>query len=222
VKGVREITSSTLQDYSMVIVEFEEDIEIQNAKQLVKDKVDQVKSETTWPTLDNGAKVEPNVFDLNISELIPVLNISFTGNYNIQQLKDFAEHLQDKVELLPEIKEATVRGVDEKEVEVAVDIYKMAAMKVSFTDVITSIRNENKTISGGNIISNGFEKNIRILGEIESPDELYNIVVKDDGGEVYLRDVAKVNFHTKDATTFARNYGEAVVMLDVKKELAKI
>jgi len=104
VKGVREITSSTLQDYSMVIVEFEEDIEIQNAKQLVKDKVDQVKSETTWPTLDNGAKVEPNVFDLNISELIPVLNISFTGNYNIQQLKDFAEHLQDKVELLPEIK----------------------------------------------------------------------------------------------------------------------
>jgi len=94
-------------------------------------------------------------------------------------------------------------------------------MKVSFTDVITSIRNENKTISGGNIISNGFEKNIRILGEIESPDELYNIVVKDDGGEVYLRDVAKVNFHTKDATTFARNYGEAVVMLDVKKRAGK-
>jgi len=221
VKGVREITSSTLQDYSMVIVEFEEDVEVQNAKQLIKDKVDQVKSETTWPTLDNGAKVEPNVFDLNISEMIPILNISFTGNYNIQKLKDFAEYLQDKIELLPEIKEATVRGVDEKEVEVAVDIYKMAAMEVSFTDIITSIRNENKTISGGNIISNGFEKNIRILGEIESPDELYDIVVKDDGGEVYLRDVAKVNFHTKDPTTFARNYGEAVVMLDVKKRAGK-
>lgn len=221
VKGVREITSTTMQDYSMVIVEFEEDVEVQNAKQLVKDKVDLVKSETTWPTLDNGAKVEPNVFDLNISEEFPILNISFTGNFNIQQLKDYAEYLQDRIELLPQIKEANVRGVDDKEVEVAVDIYKMAAMQVSFNDIITSIRNENKTISGGNIISNGFEKNIRILGEIDHPDELNNIVVKDDGGEVYLRDVAKVNFQTKDPTTFARDFGRQVVMLDVKKRAGK-
>ena len=221
VKGVREITSSTMQDYSMVIVEFEEDVEVQDAKQLIKDKVDQVKSETTWPTLDNGAKVEPNVFDLNLSEEIPILNISFTGNFNKQQLKDYAEHLQDKVELLPQIKEAQVRGIDDKEVEVAVDIYKMAAMEVSFTDILTAIRNENKTISGGNIISNGIEKNIRVLGEIENPEELNNIVIKDDGGEIYLRDVAEVNFHTKDPTTFARDYGEQVVMLDVKKRSGK-
>ncbi len=221
VKGVREITSSTMQDYSMVIVEFEEDVEVQDAKQLIKDKVDQVKSETTWPTLDNGAKVEPNVFDLNLSEEIPILNISFTGNFNKQQLKDYAEHLQDKVELLPQIKEAQVRGIDDKEVEVAVDIYKMAAMEVSFTDILTAIRNENKTISGGNIISNGIEKNIRVLGEIENPKELSDIVIKDDGGEIYLGDVAEVNFHTKDPTTFARDYGEQVVMLDVKKRSGK-
>ena len=56
VKGVNEITSTTQQDFSMVIVEFDEDIEIETAKQLIKDKVDIVKSETTWPTLDNGAK----------------------------------------------------------------------------------------------------------------------------------------------------------------------
>ncbi|NEV92588.1 efflux RND transporter permease subunit [Psychroflexus sp. YR1-1] len=221
VKGVREITSSTMQDYSMVIVEFEEDVEVQTAKQLIKDKVDQVKSETTWPTLDNGAKVEPNVFDLNLSEEIPILNISFTGNFNKQQLKDYAEHLQDKIELLPQIKEARIRGIDDKEVEVAVDIYKMSAMQVSFNDVITAIRNENKNISGGSIISQGIEKTIRVLGEIESPDELNNIVIKNDGGEVYLKDVADINFHTKDPSTFARNYGEPVVMLDIKKRSGK-
>ncbi len=221
VKGVREITSTTMQDYSMVIIEFEEDVAVQDAKQLIKDKVDQVKSETTWPTLDNGAKVEPNVFDLNISEEFPILNISFTGNFNIQQLKDYAEYLQDRIELLPQIKEATVRGVDDKEVEVAVDIFKMAAMQVSFDDIINSIRNENKTISGGNIKSNGFEKNIRILGEIDHPGELNDIVIKDDGGEIYLRDIAEVNFKTKDATTFARDYGRPVVMLDIKKRAGK-
>jgi len=221
VKGVREIISTTMQDYSIVIVEFEEDVEVQDAKQLIKDKVDQVKSDTTWPTLDNGAKVEPNVFDLNISEEIPILNISFTGDFNKQKLKDYAEHLQDQIELLPQIKEAQIRGIDDKEVEVAVDIYKMTAMQVSFNDIITAIRNENKTISGGNIIANGIEKNIRVLGEIDSPDELNDIVIKDDGGEIYLRDVAKVNFHTKDATTYARDFGQPVVMLDVKKRSGK-
>lgn len=221
VKGVREITSTTQQDFSMVIVEFEEDVEVQNAKQLIKDKVDQVKSATTWPTLDNGAKVEPNVFDLNISEEMPILNINLTGNFPILKLKEYAEYLQDKIELLPQIKEASIRGVEDMEVEVAVDIYKMAATKVSFTDVINAIRNENKTISGGNVVTNGFQKNIRILGEIKSPSELENIIVKDDGGVVYLRDIAKINFQMQDATTYAREYGDPVVTLDVKKRAGK-
>src|SRR5699024_7235645 len=73
ISGIKEVSSTTLQDYSIIIVEFEEDVEVSVAKQLVKDKVDQAKAETTWPTLDSGAKVEPNVFDLNISEEFPIL-----------------------------------------------------------------------------------------------------------------------------------------------------
>lgn len=221
VKGVKEISSTTQQDFSMVIVEFEEDIEVEIAKQLIKDKVDVVKSETTWPTLDNGAKVEPNVFDLNLSEEMPILNINFTGDYKNQQLKDYAEHLQDKIELLPQIKEASIRGVDEKEVEVAVDIYKMTASQVSFNDIFNAIRSENSTISGGNIKNEGLQKSIRVIGEISKPSDLEDIVVKEDGGVVYLKDVAEVNFHEKDPTTFAREWGNPVVMLDVKKRAGK-
>lgn len=219
--GVREISSTTLQDYSMVIVEFEEDVEIPVAKQRVKDKVDQVKAETTWPTLDNGAKVEPNVFDLNLSEEQPILNINLTGNYPIQQLKDYAEYLQDKIELLQPIKEASIRGVEDQEVEIAVDVYKMTASQVSFDNIINAVRAENNTISGGNVISNGVQKNIRILGEIEDPDDLKNVVVKTDGGNIFLRDIASINFKNQDPTTYAREYGEPVVMLDIKKRAGK-
>ncbi|WP_114490689.1 efflux RND transporter permease subunit [Candidatus Ulvibacter alkanivorans] len=219
--GVREISSTTLQDYSIVIVEFEEDVEIPVAKQRVKDKVDQVKAETTWPTLDNGAKVEPNVFDLNLSEEQPILNINLTGDFPIQQLKDYAEYLQDKIELLPPIKEATIRGVEEKEVEIAVDVYKMSASQVSFNDIINAVRSENNTISGGNVISNGVQKNIRILGEIENPNELRDVVVKTDGGTIFLKDVATINFKEQDPSTYAREYGEPVVMLDIKKRAGK-
>lgn len=221
VAGVKEISSSTFQDYSLVIVEFEEDVEIESAKTKVKDKVDMVKAETTWPTLDNGAKVEPNVFDLNISEEQPILNINLTGDYTVQQLKEYAEYLQERIELLPQIKEASIRGAEEMEVEIAVDIYKMTASKVSFSDVINAVSAENRTISGGNVINSGVQKNIRIVGEIEDPKELQNVVVKTDGGNIFLKDIANINFREKDATTFAREYGKPVVMLDVKKRAGK-
>ncbi|MEH6406828.1 MAG: efflux RND transporter permease subunit [Leeuwenhoekiella sp.] len=221
IAGVKEITSTTLQDYSIVIVEFEEDVNVDVAKTKVKDKVDLVKAETTWPTLDNGAKVEPNVFDLNISEEMPILNINLTGDFQVQQLKDYAEHLQEKIELLPQIKKATIRGAEDQEIEIAVDVYKMAASKVSFDNIINAVRSENNTISGGNVVSNGLRKNIRVLGEIEKPNELENIVVKREGGNIYLKDIAEIHLKEKDNTTYAREYGKPVVMLDVKKRAGK-
>lgn len=217
ISDVREITSQTLQDYSTILVEFEETVSIADAKQRVKDKIDQVKSKTTWPTLSNGAKVEPNAFDLNISEEFPILNINLTGDYTSDALKTYAEYLQDRIELLPEVKEATIRGIDDKEVEVAVDVHKMAAAMVSFDDIINAINYENKTISGGNIINNQFEKNIRIIGEITHPKDLEDIIVKNDGGNIYLKDIAQINFKEQDATTYARESGEPVIMLDIKK-----
>ena len=221
VAGVKKITSTTLQDFSIIIVEFEDHVEINNAKQLVKDRVDMVTAETTWPTLDNGAKVEPSVFDMNISEEFPILNVNLTGDFTSRQLKLYAEHLQDEIELLGPIKEATIRGIDEEEVEVALDLYKMSAAKVSFDNVINAIRNENKTISGGHIKSSEVEKNLRIVGEIERPEELNNIVVKHDDGVVFLRDIATITFQQKETTTLAREDGQPVVMLDVKKRAGK-
>ena len=219
--GVNEITSTTLQDYSLIIVQFDEDISVDAARQKVKDKVDQQKAATTWPTMDNGAKVEPNVFDLNLSEEMPILNINLTGDFPVQQLKEYAEYLQDRIELLPQIKEASIRGAEEKEVEIAVDPYKMAASKVSFGDIVSAVSMENQTISGGNVITGGIQKNIRILGEITDPKQLENIIIKREDGNVFLRDVADVKFQEKEPTTFAREYGEPVVMLDIKKRSGK-
>lgn len=221
VAGVKEITSTTLQDYSTIIVEFEETVEIPIAKQRIKDKVDQVKAETTWPVLTNGAKVEPNVFELNFSEEFPILNINLTGDYPIQQLKDYAKYLQDKIELLPEIKEATIRGVEDKEVEIGVDLYKMSASQVSFDNIINAIKGENVTISGGNIITYGVQKNIRITAEIKDPKKLEKVVVKRDDGIIFLKDIATIKFQEKDPTTYAREQGKPVVMLDIKKRAGK-
>ncbi|MEH6512397.1 efflux RND transporter permease subunit [Maribacter arcticus] len=220
ISNVVEVTSTSQEDYAVLTVEFDEEITVEQAKQKVKDEVDSEKASEDWPTF-NGAKVEPNVFDLNFSEEVPIMNINFTGNYPVEKLKEYAEYLQDEIEDLPEIKKADIRGAQDKEVEVAVDIYKMMAAKISFQDVISAISNGNITMSAGNLKTVGQRRTIRILGEIENPNELKNFVVKSENGAVYLKDIASINFKAKDKTTYAREFGDNVVMLDVKKRAGR-
>ena len=221
VSNVVEITSTSQEDYAMIVVEFDEDILVENAKQKVKDEVDTEKAGEDWPIF-NGAKVEPNVFDLNLAESFPIMNVNLTGDYPVEKLKEYAEYLEDEIEDLPQIKEVDIRGAQEKEVEVAVDIYKMMAAKVSFDDVIQAIGGGNMTMSAGNLKTSGQRRTIRILGEIEDPSDLDNFVVKSENGDaVYLKDIAQVSFKEEDKTTYAREFGESVVMLDVKKRSGK-
>lgn len=221
VSNVVEITSTSQEDYSIITVEFDEEITVEQAKQKVKDEVDSEKASEDWPTFNN-AKVEPNVFDLNLSEEYPIMNINFTGDYPVDRLKEFAEYLQEEIEDLPEVKKVDIRGAQEKEVEVAVDIYKMMAAQVSFDDVISAISNGNMTMSAGNLKTSTQRRTIRILGEIEEPSDLENFVVKtEEGNAVYLKDIAVVTFEEEDKTTYAREFGESVVMLDVKKRAGK-
>lgn len=234
ISNVVEILSTAQEDYAILTVEFDENITVQQAKQKVKDEVDSETANEDWPTF-NGAKVEPNVFDLSISEETPILNVNISGDYQVEKLKEYAEYLQDEIEALDEIKEATIRGAQDLEVEVSVDIYKMMAAQVSFDDIINTIRNENNTISAGNVITSGQRRTIRVLGEIETPEELKNFVVKSEkGSAIYLKDIAMVRFGEEEKTTFARDLtlekgesitdtevSENVVMLDVKKRSGK-
>ena len=217
ISGVEKVTASSFQDYGMIVVEFADKVGIEEAKTKIKDKVDIVKADTDWPNLDNGSKVEPSVFELNISEEVPILNINMQGNYTTQQLKDYGKKLKDDIEEVPEVKKVDILGVDDKEVEIAVDIFKMTAAQVSFDDIQNAVKHENMTLSGGNLTSQGSRNNIRIVGEIKDPKELENVIVKHNDGTVYLKDIATVSFKEKEKTTYAREKGTEVVMLNVKK-----
>ncbi|PKQ44704.1 efflux RND transporter permease subunit [Confluentibacter flavum] len=227
VSNVVEITSTSQEDYSMIVVEFDEGISVELAKQKVEDEISTETSSEDWPTF-NDAKIEPNVFELSLSEEVPIVNINISGDYPVDKLKEYGEHLEDEIENLLEIKQVDIRGAQEKEVEVAVDIYKMMASQVSFEDVIGAINNGNMTMSAGNFIASGQRRTIRIIGEIEKPSDLENFVVKSENDNpIYLTDIAQVTFKDKDKTTYAREYdasigeGVPVVMLDVKKRSGK-
>ena len=212
ISGVDEIKSTSIQDFSTIIVQFESDVVVEKALQDVKDAVDKVKKD-----LPSDLDQDPNVFELNFSEF-PVMNVNLSGDYNLEQLNDYAEYLEDEFEQLKEVSKVEIRGVQEREVRIHIDLHKMEALNMGFGDVEKAIGQENVTISGGNILDNGTRRTVRVVGEFDSPDEMENIVIKNkDQKLVYLRDIAVVEFNYEEASSFARQRGEQVVMLDVVK-----
>ena len=220
VSNLVDIASTSEEDFAVIQLEFDENIPLDLAKQKTKDLVDGVVSGADWPTFNN-AKVEPSVAEMDFSELMPILSISMVGDYPIEQMKDFAGYLEEKIEQIPEVKSVDVRGIQAFEVEVAVDIYKMIAAKISFNDILNSIGGENTTISAGNIIAGGQRRSLRIIGEISDPEELKKFVVKSEQAATYLGDIATITFKEKDISSYARSFGKKVVLLDVKKRGGK-
>ena len=220
ISNITEVTSTSQDDYSIVSIEFDEDIDVDLAKQRIKDEVDAVVASEDWPTFNN-AKLEPAVFNLNFSEEFPILNVSIQGDYPIERLKSYGEILEERIEQLDEIKAVDIRGAQDKEIEVAVDIRKMMASKVSFNDVLQSIANENMTVSAGSMRGGGQRRSVRVVGEVSKPSELEDFVVTTEKGTVSLGEIATISFKDQETTSYARDFGVSTVMLDVKKRGGK-
>jgi len=214
------IESTSLENFSLITIEFDESISKESAKLKVQDKIDAVTSSADWPTFNN-AKVEPTAFEFSLSEEVPILNIGLSGDLPIAEMKFYGELLQDKIEQMAEIKEVALRGVQDFEIEVSLDLLKMNAVTLSFDDVINAIQRGNSTVSAGNIEGNGLRRNLRVIGEIERPEDLEKFVLKNQNGTVYMGDIAEISFKEKEKNSFARSDGKTALVLDIKKRSGK-
>ena len=161
---------------------------------------------------------DPNVQELNFAELMPIMNINLSGDFSMDQLKEYGEYLEEEIEKVPEISKVDIRGIQDKEIEISVDLYKMEISKISFNDIAMAIQNENMTVSGGDLLENGIRRNVRIIGEFKSAKEIEDIIVKQENDDiVYLRDIANVSFREQEKQSYAREFSQPVVMLDVTK-----
>ena len=210
--NVKDIKSTSVQDFSSIVVEFTPGVEIAKAIQDVKDAVDKSKSE-----LPTDLDQEPNVLEVNTSDF-PIMNVNISGPYSEQELKRFGEYLEDAIEKLPEISKADLAGTVEREIQINVDPYKMESVGVSFGDIAVAVQTENLTISGGSIKNGDFERTLRIDGEFTNPEDLMDIIVKTDQQKiVYLRDVAEIKDTFKDRVSYARSKNLPVITINVTK-----
>ena len=212
ISEIKKLESSSAQDFSIIVAEFDSDVDAEFALRKAKDAVDKAKSE-----LPNDLPSEPDVSDFNFSEF-PVMTVNISGDYPKQQVRNVAEYLQDKIEDLKEIKAVNLKGALEREVKIEVDLPRMEAMQVSFRDIENAVRSENLNMSGGEILTNGFRRSIRVLGEFENVKEMENMIVKNEhSAPVFLRDIATVSFGDKEKTSIARADNLPVISLDIIK-----
>lgn len=213
VKGINELRSTSAQDASMIFVEFNYGVDLDKALQDVKDAVDKAKSE-----LPNDLQFDPYVMELDFSEF-PIINVNISGDYSVEDLKHYAEYLEDEFETISEISKVNIKGLNDREIQVNVDMHKLEAFDLGFRDIEGAIANENVSMSGGDILLSGTRRSMRIVGEFTSMQEIENIIVKDEDGKiVYLKDVAEVADGFAEPRSIARLDHQPVVSIQVIKK----
>jgi len=211
-QGLKKITSNSYQDFSIITAEFGTNVDIKDAKQRIKDAVDKAKTD-----LPNNLPDDPVVQDINLSDL-PIMYLNISGDFDLKKLKQYADDIQDRIEALPEISGVDIVGALDPEIQITVDMNKMAAAQISFGDIFNTVKKENVTASGGTVKMDGLRRTLNIKKEFKNAEQIANLVIKTPtGASVYLKDIAEVKDAFKEQTSYARLYGKNVITLNVKK-----
>ena len=214
ISGARviKVQSTSQQDFSLIVVEFDTDVKVDLAKQKVKDAVDKARTD-----LPQDLTANPDVQEFAFSEM-PIMFVNISGDFDPIKLKQYADNLQDRFEELREITRADIVGAPEREIQVNVDPYRMAAARITFSDIENAIARENNDISGGQIEIGTMQRTVRVRGQFKNAFDLNNIIVKGvSGAPVYLKDIASIKDTVKQKESFARLDGKNVITLNIVK-----
>ncbi len=209
---VEKITSTSQQDYSAIIVEFDASENIDVALRKVKDAVD--KAKTDLPT---DLTEEPTVMDVNLSDL-PIMYVNISGDYDPLRLKEFADDLQDKLEELTQINRVDIVGAPEREFQINVDNYRMQSANITFDDIANAVARENMDISGGLLEVGNMRRNLQLKGQFKTAADIEKIVVRNTSGQpIYLKDIAVIKDTIKERESYARLDNQNVITLNIIK-----
>lgn len=214
-KGIadtEEIRSTSEDGISVIAVKFLPDVDIDDALQKVRDKVDQAK-----PDLPKDLEDDPVITEANFSD-IPVVQVVLSGPFSLRRLKDFAEDLRDRFEAVQGVLEAKIVGGLEREIHVLFDLDRVAFYNVPFSSLLSSVERGNVNQPGGSMDIGSSRYLVRVPEDFKHPAEINNIVAfVRDGRPVYLRDLATIADANKDPLSLSRIDGKASVTILIKK-----
>ncbi|HPO10519.1 MAG TPA: efflux RND transporter permease subunit, partial [bacterium] len=196
----------------MISIEFTPDIDIDTALQKVRDKVDQAKQD-----LPDDLPDDPEVTEVNFSEF-PIMTIVISGPAGLVRLKDIADDLEDEIETIQGVLDATVTGGLEREIRVEYDPDRLAALRLSVSDVAQVVRLNNVNTPGGSMDIGIGNYLLKIPGEFETPEEARKLIVySNDNRPLYISDVASLVDGYEDRKSISRLNGQESITITVQK-----
>lgn len=222
VKDVDKLSSTSYEGASSIIMEFDPDVDIDEALPKVREKVDAADSD-----LPEDAE-DPIVSEISFSD-IPILIVTMTGTepdgstMDEEKLKDLAEDLKDEIEANVEgVLEVKVAGGLTREISVQLNPDRMRLYDLSFGQVMGALANENVNIPGGNVDAQEADYLLRVPGEFTSASDIENVPVKNVGGQtIFVRDVGRVIDGYADRATYSRMNGTPSISLSVQKRVGE-
>jgi len=197
-ENVKQITSTSREGVSVVIVEFFAEANIDQSIQSLKDEVDIIAR-----NLPDSAET-PFVGEVNFVDQ-PILTVAVAGELLPGEFRTLANVLEKELEALPKISRVEVAGVEEREVTILINQSALRQYGLSLSQVTQAIQNANRTLPIGQITNDGVLYNVAFDGDITSPEEIPDIVVGLAGGQpVFVRDIAIVSDGLSPATTLSR------------------
>ena len=213
VEDLKDLTSQSKENISMLTLEFEYGVDIEEATNNVRDKLDMVNS-----SLPDGATM-PVIFKFSADDM-PVMMLSATADVNLAGLDKI---LEDKVTTplarVNGVGTVSVAGAPTREIQVYCDPNKLEAYGLSISGISSVISSENKNLPSGYIDIGSETYTLRVQKEFEDPSELLDIVVGTvDGRAIYLRDVATVNDGQEEREQESYTNGERSARIIIQKQ----
>ena len=213
---LEELRSVSAEGISMITVEFAAGSEIDTALQKVRDKVDEAKAD-----LPDDLKDDPVIQEINFSEF-PILTVVISGPAGLVRLKEIADDLEDEIETIPGVLDATVIGGLEREIRVEYEPERLAALGLSVSEVMATVLANNVNTPGGSLDIGDGNYLLKIPGEIETPSEAQNLVVYARGNRlIHIRDVASLLDGYKDRRSISRLNGHESITITVQKRVGE-
>lgn len=211
IKDVKKLGSTSAEGVSIISLEFEPDVVIEDALQRVRDRTNRAR-----PKLPEDVE-DPAIREISFSD-VPIMLVTMAGGDDQEQLKELAEALEEEVTRIPGVLDTRVSGGLTREVRVQLDPRRLSMYGLSFDDVMGAIGNENVNIPGGDVGAGDATFLVRVPGEFVVARDLEDVAVKRVGDRpVFVRDLGRVVDGYKEADTYARMNGQPAVTLSVTK-----
>ena len=213
INGVKSITSRSMEEYSIVTVEFYLERNLEQAAQDVRDKVAAVRNRLPRDT-------EPPVIEKISPEDQPIVWIAVWGDRSVKDLTHYADKvLKRDIEKIPGVGSVTISGGRTRQVRFWLDRQKLDAAALTAEDVKRALGLEHREVPGGRVENSRMEYIVKTKGEFETPAAFNDMVIAYRHGRlIKLRDIGRAEDGLEDERSLTRFDGKTSVGLSVKRQ----